>query len=152
MANKIQYKRGLKAQLPTLSIGEPALTTDTAELFVGSASGNIQMATYKDLRNVAIASAYGVNSSIGAVDATALLNGMFALVKAAGKRVIYFDVPHTYVVTGDLTNARDLILVGDGAKIKSTNLKNYFIQIADANNAYNGWFNSYPETDLLLER
>ncbi|AIQ26967.1 hypothetical protein P40081_01140 [Paenibacillus sp. FSL P4-0081] len=151
MANKIQFKRGLKAQLPTLAVGEPGLTTDTLEFFVGSASGNIQMATNKDLRNVAIASAYGVNASIGTVDATALLNGLFTLAKAAGKRIIYFDIPHTYVVTGDLTNARDLILVGDGAKIKSSNLNNYFIQIADDNNTYNERYNSFPETGALFK-
>lgn len=43
MANKIQIRRGLKSQLPTLSSGEPAYTTDTKELFLGTGSGNINM-------------------------------------------------------------------------------------------------------------
>lgn len=43
MANKIQVRRGLKASLPTLSAGEPAYTTDTRELFVGTGSGNVNM-------------------------------------------------------------------------------------------------------------
>ncbi|SMB95304.1 hypothetical protein SAMN00017405_0374 [Desulfonispora thiosulfatigenes DSM 11270] len=41
MANKIQIRRGLKASLPSLSVGEPALCTDTKELFVGNTGGNI---------------------------------------------------------------------------------------------------------------
>ena len=36
MANKIQIKRGLKANLPTLSVGELAYCTDTKELFIGT--------------------------------------------------------------------------------------------------------------------
>lgn len=45
MAVKIQIKRGTKAGLPTLAPGEYGLATDTGELFVGGASGNIQVAT-----------------------------------------------------------------------------------------------------------
>lgn len=43
MANKIQIRRGLKSALPILSAGEPAYTTDTRELFVGTGSGNVNM-------------------------------------------------------------------------------------------------------------
>lgn len=43
MANKIQLRRGLKSKLPTLSSGEPAYTTDTRELYVGTGSGNVNM-------------------------------------------------------------------------------------------------------------
>ena len=45
MAVKIQIKRGTKAGLPTLSPGEYGLATDTGELFIGGANGNIQVAT-----------------------------------------------------------------------------------------------------------
>lgn len=45
MAVKIQIKRGSKAGLPTLAPGEYGLATDTGELFVGGANGNIQVAT-----------------------------------------------------------------------------------------------------------
>lgn len=45
MANKIQLKRGLKANLPVLSVGEPALTTDTKEVFIGNGTTNTQIAT-----------------------------------------------------------------------------------------------------------
>lgn len=43
MANKIQLKRGLKSKLPTLSSGEPAYTTDSHELYIGTGSGNVNM-------------------------------------------------------------------------------------------------------------
>ena len=43
MANKILLRRGTKAKIPTLSAGEPAYTTDTRELFMGTGSGNVNM-------------------------------------------------------------------------------------------------------------
>ncbi len=49
MANKLQFKRGLKASLPALSVGEPGFCTDTKELFVGASGGNIQLAKQVDL-------------------------------------------------------------------------------------------------------
>jgi hypothetical protein len=39
----IKLKRGIKANLPSLEAGEPAFTTDTYELFVGSDTGNVQV-------------------------------------------------------------------------------------------------------------
>lgn len=44
MANKIQVRRGLRAHLPVLSIGELGFCTDTKELFIGSENGNIAIA------------------------------------------------------------------------------------------------------------
>ena len=49
MANKIQVKRGLKASLPTLSIGEYGFCTDTKELYIGSSTGNVKIAISTDL-------------------------------------------------------------------------------------------------------
>lgn len=43
MANKIQIRRGLKGNLPSLDVGEPALCTDTKEVFVGNLSGNVEL-------------------------------------------------------------------------------------------------------------
>lgn len=64
---------------------------------------------------------------------------------------MYFDITHTYNVSGALTNARDLILIGSGAKIKSDNLINYYIQIAPKVSGYNGKYNTYSESDLLFK-
>jgi hypothetical protein len=49
MANKIQLKRGLVSDLPTLSAGEPAFTTDTNNVYVGNGTTNIQLAKQTDL-------------------------------------------------------------------------------------------------------
>ena len=49
MANKIQIRRGNKANLPTLSAGEPAFCTDTKQLFIGTGSGNIEYAKQSDV-------------------------------------------------------------------------------------------------------
>ena len=37
----IRLKRGTKANLPTLAVGETALCTDTGELYIGYSSGNL---------------------------------------------------------------------------------------------------------------
>jgi hypothetical protein len=42
MSQKILFKRGTKANLPTLSIGEPAFTTDSNDLYVGNGTSNIR--------------------------------------------------------------------------------------------------------------
>jgi hypothetical protein len=39
----IKVKRGLKVNLPSLEVGEPAFTTDTKEFYIGSSSGNIKV-------------------------------------------------------------------------------------------------------------
>lgn len=52
MANKIQIKRGLKASLPILDVGEPALCTDTKEIYVGSSAGNISLAKTETVNQI----------------------------------------------------------------------------------------------------
>ena len=63
----IKFKRGTKANLPTLEISEPAMTTDTKELFIGSAEGNVQIGNM-------LKSVYDVNGN-GVVDNSELLGG-----------------------------------------------------------------------------
>lgn len=43
MAVTLQFKRGLKSNLPTLSAGEPGFCTDTYELFIGDGATNHQV-------------------------------------------------------------------------------------------------------------
>lgn len=43
MATTIKIKRGLKLNLPTLNEGELAHCTDTNELFIGTAQGNVRV-------------------------------------------------------------------------------------------------------------
>ena len=40
MSNNIKIKRGLKAGLPNLEVGELGLATDTNEVFIGTPTGN----------------------------------------------------------------------------------------------------------------
>jgi hypothetical protein len=49
MANKIQIKRGIKSNLPALSVGEPAFCTDTEELYIGGNSGNVKISQSGDM-------------------------------------------------------------------------------------------------------
>ncbi|MEK5065893.1 GDSL-type esterase/lipase family protein [Cytobacillus sp. FSL R5-0596] len=49
MARKIQVKRGPKVNLPTLSVGEFGFTTDTKEVFIGSDSENVKLASDEQL-------------------------------------------------------------------------------------------------------
>ncbi|MDU0329764.1 hypothetical protein RW092_06020, partial [Paenibacillus sp. 3LSP] len=81
---------------------------------------------------------------IGSADATDLLNDYFAALKAKGLKYAYFDKPHTYHVSGKLTEARDLILLGNNAWIKSSLLDNYWIQIINNRQHYNGKYNVAP--------
>lgn len=50
----IQIKRGLYANLPTLLEGEPAFTTDTEKLYIGTGSENILVSdqTYTHIQSV----------------------------------------------------------------------------------------------------
>jgi hypothetical protein len=39
----IKFKRGLKVNLPTLGLGEPAFTTDTRKVYVGNGTNNTEL-------------------------------------------------------------------------------------------------------------
>lgn len=46
---KLQVRRGLESQLPTLDVGEPAITTDTRKVFFGDGTLNHEIAKKADL-------------------------------------------------------------------------------------------------------
>ena len=50
MARKLQIKRGLKKNLPTMAQGEFAMTTDSGaeELYIGNGVQNLQIPLLKD--------------------------------------------------------------------------------------------------------
>lgn len=101
--------------------------------------------------SMVVASYYGVDASIGTNDATTLLNDLFAAAKSQGKKYVYFDVPHTYQVSGKLTGALELILLGDGASIKSSHLDNYYIQICNTLQVYTGKYNTMVHDENMFE-
>lgn len=87
MANKIQVRRGLKANLPILAIGEPAFCTDTKELYIGTSTGNVKMSYDSSLSDYTKLIPYG--NDTGTVNAlvvstptiTALTAGMAISIK-----------------------------------------------------------------------
>ena len=64
MAFKIRLKRGIKSNLPTLSDGEPAFTTDEKELYIGSSSGNVKLTRNSEVSNLTSKSHTHSNKSI----------------------------------------------------------------------------------------
>jgi hypothetical protein len=75
MADRIQIKRGLKANLPVLADGEFGYCTDTKELFIGSTSGNIQL--------------YPENNSGGSISVTDSVTNGYIVVD--GQQIQVFD-------------------------------------------------------------
>lgn len=53
LIEKIQFKRGLKKNLPKLSPAEIGMTTDSNEVFIGSEIGNIRLLNQNDAENMA---------------------------------------------------------------------------------------------------
>ncbi|OAH53063.1 hypothetical protein AWH48_11940 [Domibacillus aminovorans] len=51
MVKRIKIKRGLKANLPLLNEGEPALTTDKQTLFIGANIGNVEFINKSDIED-----------------------------------------------------------------------------------------------------
>ena len=51
MSNIIKFIRGAEADIPVLSQGEPAFTTDTKKVFIGDGAANHQLAMITDTQN-----------------------------------------------------------------------------------------------------
>ena len=85
----LQFKRGPEASIPSLSSGEPGVTTDTEKLFVGMPSGNTEMAKQTDLSALSdtvteINESYISNSQINVSGGVAGLGENGALAIAQG--------------------------------------------------------------------
>ena len=80
MPQKILLKRGNKANLPKLDAGEPAITLDTEQIFIGGTSGNVEIPTKKEIDSMGINAKYPPAGFVGLVgdgvtdDTTALQN------------------------------------------------------------------------------
>lgn len=68
MARKLQIRRGNNANIPTLSPGEFGLATDTAKLYVGGESGNLEVAMKDDIDGLTA-------TDVGAVPTSRTVNG-----------------------------------------------------------------------------
>lgn len=65
---QFKMRRGLKADIPTLAAGELGFTTDTHELYAGSAGGNIKVNIDYDPLNDAYWSGSPPNNFVDALD------------------------------------------------------------------------------------
>jgi hypothetical protein len=63
MQNRIQFKRGNKANLPTLNVGEPAICTDTNEVYIGTTGSKvIELAKQSDIDSLNTSLSNKINS------------------------------------------------------------------------------------------
>ena len=65
--NLIKLKRGRHENLPTLAIGEPAFTTDTKELYIGTATGNVKISADIDEINAILVN-YVTNATFNVLE------------------------------------------------------------------------------------
>lgn len=109
MANKIQIKRGLKAQLPTLNTGEFGLCTDTEELFIGNSS-NLQIITLNDADYIKVKSS--------SVD---MINSAILLAKNMNLQGVFIPKKTTpYIIEKEIIVHSDIHLYSNGAEIQPT--------------------------------
>lgn len=127
MANKIQIRRGQFAGLPQLDPGEPAVTTDTGQVYVGGASGNIELRTAPPStaltvyvasaalggRSVASQGATGLQLATGTNTSTGinkLINSGAAFTTALAGRTIYNATNDTWAKVTAVDSATQLSL------------------------------------------
>lgn len=155
MGTKIQLRRGLKADLPTLDNGEVGFAQDTEELFIGSSSGNKKLtfdATKYDSYDAQLAEnakqiGIGVNKYAKGDGTDETVKVQNALNDGAGKIVIF---PYGYSFkVNTLTVPDGTTVFGYGSKIYNTttnqtilslgnNVKIFGLEIQGAGNtAYN---------------
>ena len=65
--NTIKLKRGRHENLPVLAVGEPAFTTDTKELYIGTATGNVKISADIDEINAILAN-YVTNTTFNVLE------------------------------------------------------------------------------------
>lgn len=73
---KVQLKRGNKANLPILDLGEPALCLDTNEFYIGNTVGNVKIITQADIVNGD--SQTEVGKALDAIQANPTISGTLA--------------------------------------------------------------------------
>ena len=81
MSNTIKFKRGAKANLPTLSAGEPAFTTDTNDMYIGNGTSNIKYAKDSDINSVYTTTNSGNVYSVTIPNITSLDDGHLYVIK-----------------------------------------------------------------------
>lgn len=126
MANKIQLRRGTKAQLATLgalSVAEPGYCTDTKELFIGNASGgNTPLVTATSADITYYVRTDGSDSNTGLANTAAgafktITKAINLIPKMVNHKVIINIAAGTYsesVIVSGLVTATDFSIIGSG--------------------------------------
>lgn len=128
MANKIKLKRGLETNLPTLDVGEPAFTIDTKKPFIGSDTGNIELATKAQIEALASGSPKGVFTTLALLQADVNANTVdgkksMYVVTADGKWYYWNGTEWTAGGIYQATSANQTSIVDVGNLYNSTNVE-----------------------------
>jgi len=84
---KIKFKRGLEADLPTFDIAEPGFVLDTNQFFIGGIYGNIEFPT-KEYTDLLVASSLLYNNTISGLTASTI---KLAIDELASTKVNHID-------------------------------------------------------------
>ena len=137
----ITLKRGLAANLPTLSVAEPAWTTDTEKLYIGNAGGNVLINPFTETQAQNILDQLSGLGTSSTKD-TGTTEGTVPILGAGGKLdpsvIPATFVNNVYVVatTADLITLTDA-QIGDIAVVTSTS-ESYALQSLPATTE-NNW-------------
>lgn len=99
----VQFKRGLKANLPVLRVGEPAFTNDSGNesFFIGNGTSNIEMAKQRDMDSVKGT----VTSMTQYVDKNSPTLKNEIISNLLRNALIFNTTNVTYIMVGDSTRA-----------------------------------------------
>ena len=78
MADEVKIRRGNKATIPTLAVGELAYCKDAKELYIGTASGNVLLCA-----NATITKVTGLETNVSALQTA--VNGKLTASKVAAQ-------------------------------------------------------------------
>ena len=125
MVQKIQFKRGLSAQIPTLDIAEPGFCTDTQELYIGSSTGNRKVTSFNEItelkadntqRSINVKSAPYNATGDGVTDDTAALQSAIDGSYASGGGIVFLP-KGIYMQSSTLTIYSNVHLLGAGERV-----------------------------------
>lgn len=173
MPTTIKIKRGLKANLPTLSVGELAYCTDTNELFIGTDTGNELVNQDIDTDEYIVSGTF--DDTTGDLTLTRSDAGEITI-NLDGRYLQSFTDTNDYVTSADFTNgtltltrtdAGEVTVDLDGRYLQSftetdptvpahvkgittTNISNWDTAYTWGDHAQEGYLTSFTETDPVF--
>jgi hypothetical protein len=125
----IQIRRGNVANLPNLAQGELGFCLDSETLFVGGMNGNVEIGNV----SIITSKSFGAKGNGVTDDTEALQNAINA---SEGKILIIPKTDNYYLITAELTGVSNIIILSNGATIKSgtTRIANSYISFENKTN------------------